>query len=185
MDDDADGFSECLGDCADSLSSVFPAAPQLCGDGLNNDCSSSAWPSLTGTNESDDDGDLRTECAGDCNDMDAGALAAPVVVDGLDVSAIPGGQRYAWTDQSSSAGAGTVYDVFWGSIRMLGSSGDYSTGICRVENISGASFDDTGIDPPAGDAFYFLFRAQNSCGTASWGTMNRDTTAASSTSRCL
>jgi hypothetical protein len=140
---------------------------------------------LTGTNEGDDDGDGLTECAGDCNDADVGAFGPPFAVDGLAVETIAGGQRYTWDAQSASAGAGTVYDVFWGSIGMLGPTGDYSTGICRAENLVGAVFDDVGVNPAPGEVFYFLIRAQNSCGTGTWGTQNRDTTAAASPSRCL
>jgi len=193
LDDDGDRFGDpgdagCAGgaatDCDDARTSVLPGGAQTCGDLLNNDCSSPSWPSLAGTNESDDDADGRTECAGDCNDGDPGALVAPLVVDGLDVTLIPGGQRYTWMSQSSSSGTGTLYDVFWGSIGMLGTAGDFSTGICRIENLPNAVFDDGGASPGAGEIFYFLFRAQNSCATGSWGTVNRDTTAAGSGSAC-
>src|SRR5262249_11498538 len=61
----------CAGDCDDASASVYPDAPQLCEDQLNNDCHDPAWPSLTGTNEADDDGDGFTECRNDCDDYDA------------------------------------------------------------------------------------------------------------------
>jgi putative metal-binding protein len=66
FDNDGDGYSECDGDCNDSNSVVYPAAPQAC-DGINNDCSDSAWPALP-TNETDSDGDGFSECQGDCSD---------------------------------------------------------------------------------------------------------------------
>ena len=48
-----------------------PGGPQICGDGLNNNCSAPGWPGLAGTNEADDDGDGLTECGGDCDDLHA------------------------------------------------------------------------------------------------------------------
>ncbi|HZI94495.1 MAG TPA: putative metal-binding motif-containing protein, partial [Patescibacteria group bacterium] len=57
---------------------------QLCGDGLNNDCLLSVWPSLVGTNEFDDDGDSFTECQGDCDDArPAEYPGAPEICDGI------------------------------------------------------------------------------------------------------
>ncbi len=84
-DADMDGFRLCDGDCDDTRASVGPGATQICGDGLNNDCSAPGWPSLAGTNEADDDGDGLTECQGDCNDASAAIRpGAPEICDGLD-----------------------------------------------------------------------------------------------------
>jgi len=44
VDADGDGFSECTGDCDDSELFVFPGAPEVCGDGLTNDCGSADPP---------------------------------------------------------------------------------------------------------------------------------------------
>ncbi len=83
LDGDADGFAGTC-DCDDGRASVHPGAPQICGDGLNNDCSHPAWPSLTGTNEVDDDGDGLAECSGDCDDAHATVRpGAPQICDGL------------------------------------------------------------------------------------------------------
>jgi hypothetical protein len=68
FDTDADGYTTCGGDCDDGNGTVRPWGPQLCGDGLNNDCNHGSWPGLEGTNEWDDDADELTECAGDCDD---------------------------------------------------------------------------------------------------------------------
>ncbi len=81
-DADGDGFlawdpdAGCERDCDDASPAVFPGATQICGDGLNNDCSHPSWPSLAGTNEGDNDGDGFTACAGDCAD------ASPTVYPG-------------------------------------------------------------------------------------------------------
>ncbi len=74
-DDDMDGQRVCRGDCDDTSVTVSAGAAQICGDGLNNDCLSPAWPSLATTNEADDDGDTLSECEGDCDD--AHALVRP------------------------------------------------------------------------------------------------------------
>jgi len=65
-DADQDGYRVCSGDCDDSQSSVYPGAPQLC-DGINNDCSSSTWPTIP-PDELDSDGDGYRTCDGDCDD---------------------------------------------------------------------------------------------------------------------
>ena len=61
-DDDYDGSSDCQGDCDDNNATVLSAGPQICGDGLNNDCLDPFWPSLVGTGEIDEDGDGLTGC---------------------------------------------------------------------------------------------------------------------------
>jgi N-acetylneuraminic acid mutarotase len=84
VDNDGDGLSSCAGDCMDTRPTVYPGAPQVCGDGVNNNCSAPGWPSLAGTGEFDDDGDQVSECAGDCNDSNRRVYpGAPEVCDGL------------------------------------------------------------------------------------------------------
>lgn len=66
-DGDSDGYSTCGGDCDDAAATVYPGAPQVCDDSIpDNDCNGAADP-----NEADVDGDGNTLCAGDCNDFDA------------------------------------------------------------------------------------------------------------------
>ena len=38
VDNDLDGFTTCAGDCDDTSANVFPGAPEVCGDGVDNDC---------------------------------------------------------------------------------------------------------------------------------------------------
>ena len=81
VDDDADGFSACGGDCDDADPSVFPGATEYLDDD-DNDCDGTVDE---GTEAYDDDGDGVTELDGDCDDTDAETYpGAPEVVDGVD-----------------------------------------------------------------------------------------------------
>lgn len=44
LDEDADGVTTCEGDCDDNNALVFPGAPEICGDGLDNACGNDPDP---------------------------------------------------------------------------------------------------------------------------------------------
>jgi hypothetical protein len=70
-------------DCSDEAGTVYPGAPAVACDGLNNDCSDPGWPTPAAS-ESDDDGDSLAECAGDCDDSEPDVYpGAPQICDGL------------------------------------------------------------------------------------------------------
>ncbi len=67
VDDDGDGFPDGM-DCDDSDATIFPGAEDICGDGIDQNCSGEDKPA--GSCDVDRDG--FTVDDGDCNDNDAG-----------------------------------------------------------------------------------------------------------------
>jgi hypothetical protein len=122
----------------------------------------------------------------DCDDNNAAVFVPPTEVANDIVSRILGGYRFSWTSQAGSAGPGTTYDIYSGLISTLHPGGNFSFGACVVSNLSPPQYDDLAPNPSPGAAFYYLIRAQNACpgGSGTYGTANRDTTAAASASAC-
>jgi len=79
-DEDGDGWPLC-NDCYDADAAISPGEVDLCGDGIDNDCSGAA-----DDKDLDKDGDLDMACGGtDCDDENpATYLGAPEICDGLD-----------------------------------------------------------------------------------------------------
>jgi hypothetical protein len=67
IDNDLDGYTEIQGDCNDNNIFVFPGAEEICGDGIDNDCSEG---DAICRDKQDLDGDCFTPYMGDCNDDD-------------------------------------------------------------------------------------------------------------------
>ncbi|HSO18718.1 MAG TPA: putative metal-binding motif-containing protein, partial [Desulfosarcina sp.] len=68
QDEDGDGYTAAQGDCDDADSSIYPGAPEICEDGIDQDCSGEDLPCDALI---DDDGDGFAEIDGDCDDTDA------------------------------------------------------------------------------------------------------------------
>ncbi len=70
VDDDGDGFSEDQGDCDDEDATVHPNASEVCGDGVDRDCSGDPDD---GASDGDGDGFVDAACTDgtDCDDADA------------------------------------------------------------------------------------------------------------------
>ncbi len=84
------------------------------------------------------------------------------------VDRIGGGVRVSW-DSQAGAGSGTVYDLVQGSLGALRSSGSFAAAACLVGDTPNVFADDLSAAPPPGEADYYLGRAKNGCGTASFG----------------
>jgi N-acetylneuraminic acid mutarotase len=170
-DVDGDGYPVCAGDCDDAKPDIYPGAPQVC-DGENNDCNAPGWPSLVNTNEADNDQDSYSPCAGDCNDTDADAWLSPVEVTNLALAAsVP--TILSWDDQGAIAGPGTVYDLVSGGVSAAGVS--FASGVCLQAGGS-PSFSDTRANPAPGIGYWYLARANSTCGAGTYGTGQRDLT---------
>ena len=107
----------------------------------------------------------------DCNPSSAGVFAVPGLVQNLQVSPVAAGTNVtvSWMSQDPSAGTATVYDIVTGLISQLRVDGNYSRASCLTDNHPDTPYTDTRTPPPAGDAYYYLMRAHNSCGVGSFG----------------
>ncbi len=113
----------------------------------------------------DEDGHLN---GNDCNSADASIFAPPSEVTNLAVeSAAP--SNLTWDDQSAQTGPGVRYDVVGGnlsSLRPLGLAGSTS---CLAVGLLPASYTDLRADPAPGEGYYYLTRAEDSCGLGTFG----------------
>jgi hypothetical protein len=180
--DDADGDG--APDFADNCAATSNAGQEDRDvDGLGDACDN--CPDLANPVQDDADADGAGDAC-DCAQADGTIFAAPSAVSGMAAAEVPGGFRFSWADQAPAAGSGTVYDVFSGRAIALRPAGDFSAGTCWSDDLAATFLDYLGPDPPVGDAFYFMLRAQNACpgGTGTYGTPNRDATAALSAGPC-
>ena len=86
VDDDGDGVTENQGDCDDANGAIHPNAQEVCGDGIDQDCSGADLACAPDPSDVDDDGDGFTENQGDCNDENAAVNpdAQEICGDGID-----------------------------------------------------------------------------------------------------
>jgi hypothetical protein len=172
VDADLDGASSCV-ECDDTHATVFGGAPQIC-DGLNNDCNSTTWPLLAGTNEMDADGDGVFTCGGggDCNDANPSIWATPGEVRSLVLShnKVTATSTLGWAAPLLPGATTFVYDT----LRSTTPTNFTSSTTC-VETNDGANT--SAIDattPGAGGKFFYLVRAENAC-PSGLGVLGRNT----------
>ena len=121
-DNDNDGFSINDGDCNDNDPNTYPGAPEICGDGVDQDCNGDIDD---GACSADNDGDGFSINDGDCNDNDPNTYpGAPEIecdgidqdCDGADLCTPPSGSCSGdeFTDDMESYTSGQrVYENWW------------------------------------------------------------------------
>jgi hypothetical protein len=110
--------------------------------------------------------------ATDCAREDP-TVRAPDKVAGLTArrtSPAPGDVTVAWTSQDGTAGAATSYDVSRGLLSKLRTGGFLGNSVCAANDVPDTPYTEPGTACGAagGDGCWYLVRAQNVCGTATW-----------------
>ena len=117
----------------------------------------------------DADGDGRDNLA-DCRPDDPGVFAAPGEVSGLGFDSDR--STLSWTSAAATAGSATVHQVVRGLVSQLPVGG--ASDACLAVGTLASSVTDSEL-PPVDDAFWYLVRARNACGTGSYGTASDGT----------
>jgi DNA-binding beta-propeller fold protein YncE/mono/diheme cytochrome c family protein len=113
----------------------------------------------------DEDGVLNGD---DCAPADAGSWSAPSQVSGVIVAGTAPTQL-AWTNPSVTIGPGVHFDVAGGLLSALRSDGLPAATSCIAGNLATAAYNDARPDPPADDAYFYLIRSENACGSGGFG----------------
>ena len=154
-DTDGDGLADVDDNCAGVPNTTQADADS---DGIGNACDLDA----------DNDG---ANDAVDCAPANPAVFGAPIEVEGLLVGKLVG-TELVW--QPQIIGTSTRYDIATGKVSDVRSTRSFASGSCLANDRSTASATDTRPAPPAGDAYYYMVRAQNPCGTSSFGSALRD-----------
>jgi hypothetical protein len=110
----------------------------------------------------DEDGTLNGV---DCAPGDASARGVPVEVAGF----VFQGSALVWAEQATATGPGILYDVVSGTIAGLRASGLAAATSCLGSDLTTPAYTDARPAPTAGQAYYYLVRAVNSCGSGGFG----------------
>ncbi|MCP3978581.1 MAG: hypothetical protein GY716_04495 [bacterium] len=115
-----------------------------------------------GNMDSDNRGDL---C--DCAPEDGSAYAVPEVVTNFKIT-LPL-TALSWDAQNASAGNGTVYDVVWMSTDELRTTQSLAGAQCLSGDVGPSPVTFDSRTPPSGDGYLYLVRAENACGSSTYG----------------
>jgi glucose/arabinose dehydrogenase len=103
----------------------------------------------------------------DCDAANSTAYALPEEVPRLRLFG-SSSTSLGWDSQQAAAGSGTVYTVITGDVSALRSDAGFSLA-CTLEAALPAEEASDARTPPVSEAFYYLVRAGNGCGTGSFG----------------
>ncbi len=167
------GVTACVsGGVQDSCVPGTPAGSETC-NGIDDTCNGltdEGFPNTDGDSladcvdpDDDDDGALD---ASDCAPLDSTAFGNPAEVDLMDVSG-PAPTALAFVQQG--IGSGTRYEIVGGLVSRLLARRDFQESFCLSGMVMGGSWNDTRADPPPGDAWYYMIRAVNGCGSGTFG----------------
>ena len=176
LPEDLDGDG--VGNLPDNCPEVYnPGQEDADGDGIGDHCSADTdedgWPDVLdncpdASNPGQEDADSDTvgdPC--DCAPGDGGSWAEVIEVQSLLLfEAAPA--LIAWYDQSGESGDGTTYDLVRQTLSSLRDQGSFAGAGCFENDWAGNVVED-GAAPAAGDGFLYLVRAQNGCGTGTYG----------------
>jgi len=106
----------------------------------------------------------------DCSPADPAVRLKPLEVLNLaPTQTVMGNTQVAWTSEDPVAGAATRYDIVSGLASQLALDGDFRSSACLVDDHPDTPYTDTRGNPPAGDAYYYVIRAVNPCGSGTYG----------------
>ena len=113
----------------------------------------------------DADGDGVQEAC-DCDPAQPGAYALPAELSKLRVGT---DGWLSWDDPRPMAGSATTVTIVTGLIADLRVDGGFNGSCTLAAGVPGRSYQDTRQSPPVAEGFYYLARAENVCGTGSYG----------------
>jgi len=115
----------------------------------------------------DADGDGAGDAC-DCAPSDGGAFGVPAEVPRLRAaSAAP--TTFSWDPQAATAGPGTAYSTVTGDLAALRPDGGFASACTLARGLAATSLTEARPDPPAGSGYYYLVRAENTCGNGTFG----------------
>jgi len=115
----------------------------------------------------DADGDGVNDAC-DCDPLDPGAYAAPGAIARMRLQGTAPFPIF-WDSVAGVTGPATATTIVSGRATNLRRDGGYAAACDLAAGASGTSFVDTRADPPPGEAYYYLVRAQNGCGAGTFG----------------
>jgi DNA-binding beta-propeller fold protein YncE len=105
----------------------------------------------------------------DCAPGDADTWVETGVVTGVALEA-NSPTTLTWDEQATISGPSVRYDLVSGSISDLRSTGLVAASSCLEGDLDTAEAQDARPDPPAGDGYFYLLRAENPCFDGTFGT---------------